>query len=206
MFPRWWGCLINGNALQKISVIFGYSVTNMVKYKPPLPALYITVHGMVDINNSFADICADQDYSLTNRFHTYFQSRIFRWSKSSLHQHIKDEGGNSHTSLSPLSSQNLTAAKQQFKSPLLKSRIVNATLKNLQDELEGYGLSLQMGMEMSIPQYISKFPYTLCQWLYIRFWLSISGNSSEKLHCGYVVDMPYWALLSVYSCSHRLKQ
>ena len=97
-----------------------------------LPALFA-------VQGSFAI----QDNPLTNRFPTYFQSRIFRWSKSSLHQHMKDEGGNSHTSLSPQNSQSSTAAKQQFKSPLLKSRMVNATLKNHQDELEGYGLSLQ---------------------------------------------------------------
>ena len=44
----------------------------------------------------------------------------------------------------------------------------------------------------SIPQcIISEFPDTLGQWGHIRFWLSISGNTSEKLHCGNVVNMPY---------------
>ena len=30
------------------------------------------------------------------------------------------------------------------------------------------------------------------QWTLIWFWLSISGNSSQKLHCGDVVNLPYF--------------
>ena len=42
---------------------------------------------------------------------------------------------------------------------------------------------------------ISGYPDTLCQWKHIRFWLSVSGNSSEKLRCGNVVIMPYRVLI-----------
>ena len=47
---------------------------------------------------------------------------------------------------------------------------------------------------MSIPQCnILEFPETLRQWYkHIRFRLSISGNSCGKLHCGNVVNMPYY--------------
>ena len=45
-------------------------------------------------------------------------------------------------------------------------------------------------MLMSIPQCsISEIPDTLSQWYRIWFWLSISGNSSEKLHCGNAVNI-----------------
>ena len=32
-----------------------------------------------------------------------------------------------------------------------------------------------------------------------RFWLSISGNSSEKFHCGMVVNMPYYPMLNFFT-------
>ena len=42
-------------------------------------------------------------------------------------------------------------------------------------------LRLQKGISMNIPQCIVlESPDTLSQWLHIRFWLSVSGNSSEK--------------------------
>ena len=51
---------------------------------------------------------------------------------------------------------------------------------------------------MNIPQCIVlKFPDTLSQWWHIRFLLCISGNSSEKLHCGNVVIMPDASMISV---------
>ena len=52
---------------------------------------------------------------------------------------------------------------------------------------------VRLCMTMSIPQYIIlEIPDTLSQWEHIWFWLSIFGNSSEKLHCGNVVNMPYF--------------
>ena len=47
-------------------------------------------------------------------------------------------------------------------------------------------------MLISIPQcIILEIPDTLSQWSHIWFWLSIFENSSEKLHCGNAVNMPY---------------
>ena len=47
-------------------------------------------------------------------------------------------------------------------------------------------------MLMSIPQCIYWKSQTLSQWWRIWFWLSISGNSAEKLHFGNVDNMAYW--------------
>ena len=53
-------------------------------------------------------------------------------------------------------------------------------------------------MLISIPQcIILEFPSTLSKWQRIRFWLSISGNPSVKLHCGNVVNMPYYNMRSL---------
>ena len=41
---------------------------------------------------------------------------------------------------------------------------------------------------------ILEIPGTLSQLLHMWFWFSISGNSSEKLHCGNVVNMLYWII------------
>ena len=38
---------------------------------------------------------------------------------------------------------------------------------------------------------VLEFSGTLSRWYDIRFWLSSSGNSSKKLHCGNVVYMSY---------------
>ena len=47
-------------------------------------------------------------------------------------------------------------------------------------------------MLMSIPQrIILEIPDTTSQWQHIWFLLSICGNSSETLHCGNVINMPY---------------
>ena len=51
-------------------------------------------------------------------------------------------------------------------------------------------------MLIYIPQCISlEIPGTLSQWLHTWFLLSISGNSSEQLHCGNFDDMPYYHIL-----------
>ena len=54
---------------------------------------------------------------------------------------------------------------------------------------------------MSIPQcIILEITETLSQWKHILwFWLSISGNSNEKLHWGKVVNMPYcWWIIVLF--------
>ena len=45
--------------------------------------------------------------------------------------------------------------------------------------------------------------HTPSQWCYIRFWMSISDNPSEKLHCGNVVNVPYkiWGWIDLNSHS-----
>ena len=51
----------------------------------------------------------------------------------------------------------------------------------------------QTSVLMSIPQCtISEFPHTLSRCCHIRFWLSVLGNSSEKLHRENVANMLYW--------------
>ena len=44
----------------------------------------------------------------------------------------------------------------------------------------------------------------LRQWQHKKFWLSISGNSSEYLHCGNVVNMPHMRY-SGYHNRHTIK-
>ena len=49
-----------------------------------------------------------------------------------------------------------------------------------------------------IPQcIILEIPDRLSQWLHVWFWLSISGNSSEKLPCWNIVNMPYCCKISM---------
>ena len=68
-------------------------------------------------------------------------------------------------------------------------------------------LITENAMFMTIPLcIISEFPVSLNQCQHVRLWLSISGNPSEKLHCGNLVNKAYYIHMLVSIVCPKLWQ
>ena len=51
--------------------------------------------------------------------------------------------------------------------------------------------------EYPIMHYFGIPRHTVNDSIIVRFSLGVSGNSSKKLHCGNVVNIPYWQVIVV---------